>query len=162
MMKASKRPQILRTSAAALLALLVGTPMSSQASILTWTGIVDNFWETNAVVGPTNWIPSNLTPLTDVTVSDLIFTGSRNTNSVNDAPAGTVLNSITFDPNASKFTLSGSQVLFTGGGFITNNSKYLQTISFSNGPGTGGIELTNIFSPTFSAPFTTLPHFTIT
>lgn len=161
-MKSAKRPAILRTSAAALLALLVAAPMSTQASVLTWTGTVDNFWETNAFSSPTNWNPNNFTPVTDVTVSDLVFTGSKNTNSVNNALPGTVLNSITFDSNAAAFKLSGSQVLFTGGGFITNNSKFLQTISFSDGPGTGGIELTNIFSPTFSFPFTTIPHFTVT
>jgi len=150
-MKAAKRPPILRTSAVALLALAALYPSAARASTLTWTGQVNNFWETNAFSSPTNWNPNTLTPSTDTTVSDLIFTGSRNTNSVNDAPPQAVLNSITFDQNASKFVLSGSAIFIQGGGVISNNSTNLQTISFSDfSASVGGIELSN--TPFFGGP----------
>lgn len=151
-MKAAKRPPILSTSAAALFALLM-TGTAAKASILTWTGEVDNKWET--MVPTTNWAPKPFTPFTDPQPSDLHFAGSRNVNTVNDG-LGDILNSITFDPNAAKFTLSGFSISLQGGGSINNNSSNLQVINFSNVGGAGGIQLTNlIFIPFILNPTVT-------
>jgi len=144
-MKTARPPRILRKSAASLLALAVCITLPAKATVLTWTGTVDNKWETSG-----NWTPA-LTPFTDPFDSDLIFTGSHNTSTLNDnASAGnpTELQSITFDSKAASFTLSGNQIQLAGGATITNNSSSLQIISFSSGtnasPGTGGIRLFNI------------------
>ncbi|MEI9897765.1 MAG: hypothetical protein WDN28_28890 [Chthoniobacter sp.] len=73
--------------------------------------------------------------------SDVVFVGASNTHSVNDSAAGTELNSLTFGPNASKFTLSGFNIFLAGGAVVANNSAALQVISFADGAGVGGITL---------------------
>lgn len=149
-MKSTKRPPILSTSAAALLALLVAGS-TAKATVLTWTGAVNNYWGTNG-----NWNPP-LTPFTDPGVSDLIFTGSRNTSSVNNQQLD-FINSITFDSHASKFTLSGFGFTMQGGSSITNNSSNLQVLNFSNVGGAGGIQFSNgdLLSFTFKPGATTI------
>jgi outer membrane autotransporter protein len=138
-MKAAKRPRILSTSAAALLTLLVSTPVAVHANNLTWTGSASNFWE-----NPANWNSSptaGLTPGTDPFDSDVVFTGSRNTNTYNDNVGGTDITSILFASGASAFRLNGNQIFMDGGGFIVNNSSATQVIQFVNTPGVGGIQL---------------------
>jgi len=144
-MKSPKRPPILNTSAAALLALLfAGT--AAKATVLTWTGVVDNKWGT--MTPTTNWNPNYLTPFTDPGVSDLVFTGSRNPNTINDQQFD-FINSITFAPNAAKFTAGGYGFTMQGGGSIVNNSKNLQVFYLSNVGGAGGIAFTNADLLTF-------------
>ena len=152
MIKATKRPPILHTSVAALLALVVAGSTPSRASVLTWNGTLGPLWET-----PFNWdlppgVPTALTPQTDPTASDLVFTDTPpNPNNVNDG-LGAVLNSISWTPTASNFSSSGLGVLIQGGGFITNNSSNLQVLSFINDPffGGSGIQLTRFNFDTFT------------
>ena len=146
-MKAAKRPRILRTSAAALLTLLVASAVPAKATVLTWTGAVDTFWETTSPT--TNWTPPGITPFSDSVPSDLHFAGSRNVNTYNNG-TNDILNSITFDSNAAQFSLSGNTLTIQGGGSITNNSQKLQTISFSNVGGAGGIQLSNVDFPSLT------------
>jgi autotransporter-associated beta strand protein len=158
-MKAAERSRILSTSAAALLMLVVFNPVPLQAGVLTWTGAFGNLWETPPPPA-SNWSPTSATdtPFTDPgPTTDLIFTGSLNTNTVNDSPGGpgaTLLTSITFDAKASNFTLSGFSVFIHGGGFITNNSPNLQVISFGNAGGSGGLALGNATVAGAVAPVT--------
>lgn len=134
-MKSAKRPPILSTSAAALLALLIaGT--AAKATTLTWTGATNNLWESP------NWNPPGITPFTDVLPSDLHFAGTRNTNTINNGVFD-ILNSITFDPNAGKFVLGGNSTELQGGSSLTNNSKNLQVIAFNDDVGVGGLRLTH-------------------
>ena len=143
-MKATKRPPILRTSAAALLALLVLNPAPAKAVTITWTGATDNLWET-----ATNWAPP-LTPSSPL-VGDIIFSGSNRTNTFNDA-AGDILQSISFANTTSTFVLNGNAVAIQGGGFLSNYAQTPQIINFSNAGGAGGLPLLNaslfpVFAP---------------
>lgn len=150
-MKAAKRPPILRTSAAALLALLVISPMPAKAvpaNVLTWTGNTNNLWETN-----TNWNP-NSTPFTDPTDVDLVFGNSKVTNTFNNAVGNSFIQNTTFAAGASKFVLTGTAVTMDGGGTLINNSTNLQVISFTNQPGFGGIQLNQFnFDSGVNIPF---------
>ena len=97
-------------------------------------------WETAA-----DWVSTptaGLTPGTDPQDSDIIFNNALNLSSVNNNSLGTEFNSITFGPAAGPFVVSGFYTFIAGGGFITNNSRNLQTISFADfAPGIGGIRL---------------------
>jgi autotransporter-associated beta strand protein len=176
MMKASQRPRILRASAATLLALVLSSPMVARAqTTYTWTGAVNNQWETAG-----NWNksgadlvylfapPSGPTPGTDANDDpNLVFQGSRNTNTVNNLPTifgNDDIQTITFAPNAAKFSLSGSAIFMDGGGFIINNSPNLQVISFSPSAFTGGagIELSSVNFNSAPPIGTIIPFFHIT
>lgn len=71
-------------------------------------GGVDNNWAT-----PANWV-GNVAP-TGAATDDLVFTGSVRTENNNNFPAGTAFNSITFDANASNFTITGNRITLNGG-----------------------------------------------
>ena len=140
-MKAAKRPPILKSSIAALVTLLACSALPAKGQqILTWTGASSNLWEDNG-----NWNP-NSTPAGSPG-SILIFTGSNHTNPSdnNNAFGGTLVQSIIFDQNASAFTLFDQPVFMLGGSAIINNSRFLQTLSFSDvfSP-FGGISLLDI------------------
>jgi len=142
-MKPPKRSRILDTSVGALLAILVLSPASSQAHDYTWTGAVDNNWET---VG--NWITNapagQKTPANDMQDADLTFTGSpRLTATYNNAAANTFIDSITYTGSAATFRLNGNSVNLDGGGYIANLSANPQVINFVNTVGFGGIQLNN-------------------
>ncbi|HSI14708.1 MAG TPA: autotransporter domain-containing protein [Chthoniobacter sp.] len=152
-MKATKRPPILSTSAAALFALLLAGPIPAKAAVLTWTGEVDNYWETMSPT--TNWTSKPLTPFTDTVPSDLHFAGTRRTNTINNGNFD-IVNSITFDANAGNFILNGRAVELQGGGSLVNNAKGLQVINFASEIGVGGLRLTNLVF----VPFVFQPHIT--
>ncbi|MEP6667765.1 MAG: autotransporter domain-containing protein [Chthoniobacter sp.] len=138
-MKAAKRPPILRTSAAALLTLLVSMPAPVKANTLTWTG-AGALWETAA-----DWVSTptaGLTPGSDPFDSDLVFNNASNTTSINNNAGGSELNSITFGSAAASFNLTGVALFVAGGTAVTNNSRSLQVLSFADqAAGIGGIRL---------------------
>ena len=135
-MKTAKRPPILQTSVAVLLALLASGALPAKATTTVWTGAVDNTWSNAG-----NW--TNGTPAADMP-ADLIFTGSKNTNTVNDS--GQLIQSITFDSHASTFTITDANpaanfLAMNGGSAIVNNSANLQIISAVGTANFGGIAL---------------------
>jgi acetyl esterase/lipase len=76
--------------------------VAAHAATLNWTGAVDNRWST-----PGNWSPAQVPQSGDV----LKFNNSTNPAMVNDLPAGTVLQSLTFFVSpAVPFTVSGSTI----------------------------------------------------
>jgi outer membrane autotransporter protein len=134
-MKAAKRPPILKSSIAALVTLLACSATPAKAQTLTWTGNQSNLWEQ---VG--NWNPPSTPSGTPNPI--LIFTGSKNTTSDNNNFGGTLIQAIIFDQNASAFTLVDQPIFMEGGGAIINNSRFLQTLSFTETfPPFGGISL---------------------
>jgi outer membrane autotransporter protein len=135
-MKAAKRPPILKTSVAVLLVLLASSALPAKATTTIWTGAVDNTWDNAG-----NW--TNGTPFADAP-ADLIFTGSKNTNTVNNN--GQFVQSITFDAHASTFTITDANpaanfIAMNGGSVIVNNSPNLQSISAAGTANFGGISL---------------------
>ena len=149
-MKAAKRPPILKSSIAALLTLLACGTLPAKAQFLTWTGATNNLWENAG-----NWTPPG-TPGTAVAPPILIFTGSRNTTSDNNNAGGTLLQSIIFDQNASAFTLVDQPAFMNGGSAIVNNSRFLQTLSFTD-QGFGGIAVFDFGGSTSTITAATAP-----
>ncbi|HEY3902175.1 MAG TPA: autotransporter domain-containing protein [Chthoniobacter sp.] len=148
-MKAAKRPPILKSSIAALVTLLACSAMPAKAQTLVWTGSSSNLWEDNG-----NWIP-NLTPNT-ANNPVLIFTGSKNTTSDNNNFGGTLVQSIVFDQGAAAFRLVDQPVFLFGGSSIVNESRFLQTLSFTDG-GLGGIGIFDFNGATSSINAATAP-----
>jgi autotransporter-associated beta strand protein len=88
----------------------------------------------------TNW--GGAAPLAG---DNLTFAGTNNLSTNNNFTAGTLFNSLVFDPTAGSFTLAGNALLLGGSsnGSIINNSSNLQTITL-------GLTLSNLST---SPPF---------
>ena len=122
-------------SVAALLALDAVLPPAMHAAAVTWSGTgSDANWGTSG-----NWSTS----IANSFSADLVFTGSNRTSSTNNLSNGTAT-SITFDADASAFTISGSAINLSGN--IANNSGFLQTIgnnvTFTGSPTVTGSSIT--------------------
>jgi len=85
--------------AVTLFAVICITTTASFAATLDWTGASDNRWNNAA-----NWNPAQLPQTGDT----LRFNTAPNMNTVNDLPAGTVLDTLLF--NGGTYTVSGSTV----------------------------------------------------
>ena len=105
-------------------------PSISRAAADTWTGAgADDFWQNPANWGGTAPLPNDA----------LFFDGTLRLSPVNDFAAGTIFNSIVFNPGAGAFTLNGNSVVLTNGtdvtlgassgGSITNSSPGNETIN---------------------------------
>ena len=118
---------------------IVGMAVCAQADTLTWTGggATGNWSDIGG--GVSNWQDSTGdNTVIPVIHSDLIFISGAvsSVNDMNLSGQGLPLNSITFDSSlGSSIVLSGSSIGLYGDGSgngITNNSTFLQTLSFSN------------------------------
>jgi autotransporter-associated beta strand protein len=106
-------------------ALLLIAASPAHATLRTWSGLgADANWQTAL-----NW---DALPVAGDT---LAFAGSTKTANSNNFAAGTAFGSITFNPGASAFTLSGNQTqlgtpaAITAETVVTNNSASLQTLN---------------------------------
>lgn len=88
------------------------------ADVIDWVGI-----NSNGKDGAKNWNGNNNIQAGD----SLVFAGSVKLTNNNNFDAGTNFGNITFNSDASAFTLGGSSI--TLGGAVTNNSTALQTIN---------------------------------
>ena len=95
---------------------------SSTAATFTWTGGGANAsWTT-----PANW--GGVAPVGDGT-DVLIFDGANTLANVNNFPAATPFNGVTFASTAGAFTLSGNGISLSGD--IADNSASTQIINFA-------------------------------
>jgi autotransporter-associated beta strand protein len=104
---------------------------------VTWTGAVDDHWNTRTPDGHTNW-QGDVLPGAG---SDLLFpAGAAHTQTVNDTPAGTAYDSIVF--SATGYSIAGNTIglatnglsLFSGAdtGAITVTAPVVSTASFTS------------------------------
>ena len=107
-----------------LLFILFILPAISFGAVKVWDGGgTNNNWTTAA-----NW-DSDIAPSSG---DDLVFDGVVRTSPVNDFPANTSFNSITFNLNCGAFSITGNSIYLTGGvSAITTNHTTL-TVSIAN------------------------------
>ncbi len=106
------------------LLILFCLPAISYGAVKTWDGGgSDNNWTTAA-----NW-NGDIAPSSG---DDLVFDGTVRTSPVNDFPANTSFNSITFNLNCGAFSITGNSIYLTGGASAITTNHTTLSVSIAN------------------------------